>query len=227
MFEPQYQSDPRTPGIGLAFSRIDLGGHRAIEHEGILPGFNSQIFVAPDEGVGVMAFTNGAPLAMLWLPAENGSLLSHLLGVPDDVIRTDVPQHPELWGDICGWYPLSAPLTDMRMRAMVGLGAEVFVRRGQLMFRALSPIPALYRGLPLHPDDEADPYVFRVDLSNWGIPTARLVFGRDPVQGTTRVHTDLMPIFLEKRPAIERPPAAGASSLPLNRAPSRGSCLDA
>jgi CubicO group peptidase (beta-lactamase class C family) len=205
MFEPQYQPDPRIPGIGLAFSRVSLGGHLAIEHEGILPGFNSQIFVAPDDGVGVMAFTNGARLAMMWLPAETGRLLSHLIGVPDDVIRTDVPQHPEMWGDICGWYPLSAPLTDMRMRAMLGLGAEVFVRRGQLMLRVLSPIPALYRGLVLHPDDETDPYVFRVDLSGWGITTAKVVFGREPVKGAMRVHLDLMPLFLEKQPAIQNP----------------------
>ena len=55
-----------------------------------------------------MAFTNGARLAMLWLPAEAARLLSHLIGAPDDVIRTDVPQHPEMWGDICGWYSLPA-----------------------------------------------------------------------------------------------------------------------
>jgi CubicO group peptidase (beta-lactamase class C family) len=131
MFEPHYTPDPRIPGIGLAFSRINLGGHRVVEHEGVLPGFNSQIFVAPDDGVGVMAFTNGARQAMFWLPAEVARLLSHLLDVPDDVIRTDVPQHPELWGEICGWYPYSGPLTDMRARLMLGAGAEVFVRRGQ------------------------------------------------------------------------------------------------
>ena len=60
MFEPQYQPDPRVPGMGLAFFRTELGGHRVVEHEGILPGFDSQIFLAPDDGVGVMAFTNGA-----------------------------------------------------------------------------------------------------------------------------------------------------------------------
>jgi CubicO group peptidase (beta-lactamase class C family) len=47
MFEPHYQPDPRIPGVGLAFFRDDLGGHLAIEHQGILPGFNSQIYLAP------------------------------------------------------------------------------------------------------------------------------------------------------------------------------------
>jgi CubicO group peptidase (beta-lactamase class C family) len=203
MFEPQYQPDPRIPGIGLAFSRANLGGHRAAEHEGVLPGFNSQIFVAPDDGVGVMAFTNGARQAMFWLPAEAARLLSHLLGVPDDAIRTDVPQHPEIWGEICGWYPFSAPLTDMRARAMLGAGAEVFVRRGQLMLRVLTPVPAAYSGFVLHPDDERDPYVFRIDLSGFGIGSGRIIFTRDAV--ATRAHFDLLPMSLQKQPDIRNP----------------------
>jgi len=39
MFEPQYQPDPRLPGIGLAFFRAEAGGRQLIEHQGILPGF--------------------------------------------------------------------------------------------------------------------------------------------------------------------------------------------
>jgi hypothetical protein len=205
MFEPHYRPDPRVGGIGLAFSRFSLGGHLAIEHEGILPGFNSDIFVAPDDGVGVMAFTNGARQAMLWLPAEVGHLLSYLIGVADEVIRTDVPHHPEIWGDICGWYSLPAPLTDTRARSIFGLGAEVFVQRGQLMLRTLSPIPAVYKGFVLHPDDDKDPYVFRIDLSQFGIGTARVIFSRDAGTAITRVQLDLYPLALQKQPAIENP----------------------
>ncbi len=200
-----YQPDPRIPGIGLAFFRANLGGHLAVEHQGIHPGFNSQIFLAPDDGVGVMAFTNGARRAMLWLPAEVSGLLKQLLGVPDEAIRTDVPQRPEMWGDICGWYRLSGPLTDVRVRSMIGAGAEVSVRRGQLTLRGLSPIPALYKGLPLHPDDDKDPYVFRIDLSEFGIGSVRVVFSDDPGGATTRVHLDVMPLTLHKQPATLSP----------------------
>ena len=63
--------------------------------------------------------------------------------------------------------------------SMLGAGAEVTVRRGQLTVRTLSPIPALYRGLRLHPDDPEDPYIFRIDLSRYGLGTARIVFSRD------------------------------------------------
>jgi CubicO group peptidase (beta-lactamase class C family) len=204
MFAPQYQSDPRVPGIGLAFSRFDLGGHLAVEHEGILPGFNSDIFAAPDDGVGVMAFTNGARQAMLWLPTEAGRLLGHLIGVPDAVVRTDVAQHPQVWGDICGWYPLAAPLTDLRARSMLGAGVEVYVRRGRLTLRAVHPIPALYRGFPLYPDDDQDPYAFRIDLAEFGVGSARVVFSRDPA-GQTWIHLDLAPMSLRKQPAMTNP----------------------
>ncbi len=151
-----------------------------------------------------MAFTNGASGAMLWLPAECGQLLGQLLGVPADAIRTDVPQHPETWGDICGWYKVSARLVDTRVRSLFGLGTEVFVRGGRLMVRVLSPIPALYRGFVLHPDDAKDPYVFRIDASEFGMGTQRVVFSCGAGE-TTRLHLEVMPLSLQKQPALTKP----------------------
>jgi CubicO group peptidase (beta-lactamase class C family) len=210
MFEPHYQPDPRVPGVGLAFFRSDAGGHLAVEHGGILPGFNSEIFAAPDDGVGVMAFTNGSSGAMAWLPTELGRLLRHLLEVPDELVRSDVPQHPEIWDEICGRYQLPQHISDLRGRVMMGGGAQVFVRGGQLMVRLLTPIPALYRGLPLRPDDETDPYMFRLDTSKFGMPTVRMVFGHEVGVGTTALHTDLgsQPVSLFRRPATRRPDAS-------------------
>lgn len=40
-------------------------------------------------------------------------------------VRTDVPQHPEIWGDLCGWYRLPARLADAGAREMAGAGVEV------------------------------------------------------------------------------------------------------
>jgi CubicO group peptidase (beta-lactamase class C family) len=202
MFQPHYQPDPRILGMGLAFFRIDLGGHRAVEHQGTMPGFDSQLFLAPDDGVGVIAFTNGAHGAPFWLPAEVSSLLRQLLRVPDDTIRTDIPQHPELWGDICGWYWLPGPVSDVRVRAMLGAGAEVFVRDGRLMIRLLSPIPAMYRGSPVYPDDERDPYTFRAAMPGFEV---RVVFGQDNQGCTNQLHLDLMPLTLYKRSAARNP----------------------
>jgi CubicO group peptidase (beta-lactamase class C family) len=204
MFAPQYQPDPRIPGFGLGFFRTDLSGHLAVEHDGILPGFDSQIFLAPEDGVGVMAFANGARRGMHWLAPEAAGLLTRLLGVPDAAIRTDVPQHPEIWGDLCGWYRFSAHLTDPAKFA-IGPGVEVVVRRGQLMIRALSPIPALYRGFRLHPDDDDDPDVFRIELPWFGIGTGRVVFSREPGEGATAVHLDFAPLSFEKQPPTKNP----------------------
>lgn len=204
MYEAHYRPDPRVPGMGLGFDRNPVGGHLVVGHGGILPGFNSQMFVAPDDGVGVIAFTNGARLAMLWLPAELGRLLNHLLEVRDDAVRTDLPQHPEMWGEICGRYQLRGRLTDIRARMMIGAGVDVCVRGGELILRELSPVPALYRGFALHPDDETDPYVFRIDLAQFGLPSARIVFSRDVEPGAMSVHMDLFPMSLHRRPVVRR-----------------------
>ena len=205
MFAPQFQPDPRLPGMGLGFFRADLGGRPVVEHRGVMPGFNSQIVMAPDQGVGVMAFTNGAKDAALWLMTESSGLLRWLLGVPDDRIRTDIPQHPELWPEICGWYRLDAGLGDIRLRGIAGAGAEVFVRDGRLALRYLNPIPVMYRGFPLHPDDEDDPYAFRLDFSEFGIGTTRVVFSRDPGGGTMCLALEMMPLSLRRQPARTNP----------------------
>jgi CubicO group peptidase (beta-lactamase class C family) len=205
MYAPHYQPDPRIPGMGLAFFRGEVGGHLVVEHEGLVPGFSSQLSLAPDDGVGVLAFTNGARSASAWLGTEVSGLLSGILGVPDEGIRTEVPHHPELWGELCGWYGFRGSFRDVQRWFVAG--AEVFVRRGQLMLRALSPIPAVTRGLALHPDDERDPYVFRIDLSGLGLGTARVVFSREPGVGTTAVHLEFAPalVTLDKQPAMKNP----------------------
>jgi CubicO group peptidase (beta-lactamase class C family) len=198
IFAPQYQPDPRLPGMGLAFSRFTVGGHAMVEHEGILPGFNSEIFLAPDDGVAVMAFTNGARGAMFWLPDECGRLLARVVHAPVETIRTDVPPHPEVWPELCGFYPFRGPLTDVRSRAMFGAGAQVFVNGGRLMIRARSPFPSAYRGFVLHPDDDRDPYAFRIDMSRLGIGTARILFRREAGRPTSLLF-DLYPITLRRR----------------------------
>ena len=132
----------RASGLGVL--PHEVGGHLAVEHDGILPGFDSQIFLAPDDGVGVMAFTNGARRGMHWLAPEVAGLLRQVLGVPDEAIRTDVPHHPEIWGDLCGWYRFSA----MRERS----GQVGYRRRG----RGLRPARPADASRP-EPDPRAVP----------------------------------------------------------------------
>ena len=205
MFAPHYQPDPRLPGVGLACFRHNLGGHLVAEHDGLVPGFSSQMSLAPHDGTGVVAFTNGARRAMTWLGAEVTTILGNILGASEPVIRADVPYHPEIWTDVCGWYSFRGSLRDAQKWFVAG--AEVLVRRGQLTLRPATPVPALAHGLPLHPDDPGDPYVFRIDLSNLGLGTSRVVFSRSPHADVNALHLDLdiAPLSFDKKPATGNP----------------------
>ena len=204
MFAPQYETAPGLPAMGLAFFRRELGGHRVVSHDGILPGFNAAMSLSPDDGVGVIALTNGSSGAMRWIPGEVERLLRGLLGVPAEEIPADVPHHPEVWGDVCGRYALPPRIGDLRGRLAMGGGLEVIVRGGRPMLRLRMPVPALWRGLPLQPDDEHDPYAFRLDLSAFGMGNVRLRFRHDPVGGRKLIHTDLgaQPISFVERPSF-------------------------
>ena len=143
-----------------------------------------------------------------------------LLGLPDDAVRTDVPEHPEVWSDLCGWYSFGpGVLTDPQPRAMLGAGVEVVVRRDHLTIRGQMPIPAVRKGLRLYPDGD-DPYAFRIDLSGFGAGTSPVVFSREPGGEVTALHLGLAPMSFQKRPDVRNPRpwvngalAAGATAL--------------
>ena len=78
---------------------------------------------------------------------------------------------------------------------MTGAAVEVFVPRGRLYVRGLSPLP---------------PYVFRIDLSEFGFDSCRVAFGRDPGTEACALHLDLQPLSLHTLPD-RRSPARGAT----------------
>ncbi len=202
MLQPHWQTDARVTAMGLGFFLSAVGGHRLAGHEGILPGFNAHVLLARDDDLGVIAFTNGSSGAMAWLPAEVTGLALDLMGVAEPHVRTDVAHHPEIWRDLCGRYRLPARVSDLRGRLLMGRGAEVYVRSGRLMVRILAPVPGFRRGFALHPDDETDPLVFRIDPSGTGSPTFRIVFARDRGGDVVAAHTDLgwQPLSLVRSP---------------------------
>ena len=206
MFQPHFQLDPRLAGMGLAFELGEESGHKTIAKTGIVSGFHSAIVLAPEDRVGVVVLSNTGGLdgrnatALL-----AGALLRRRLGLPDQAIRTDVPPRPETWSEICGWYsPDPGPVTNLFTRALMGAGAEVTVRHGQLMLRPLHPVPAIRRGMRLHPDDPNDPWAFRVEMPEYGI-NLRVVFNQGPGQGrtVTRLLTDTF--AFQKRPDARNP----------------------
>lgn len=200
MLEPHFQPDPRIPGTGLAFFRGEVGGHRTAGHDGILPGFNAGLLLAPDDGVGLFALTNTGG-AFGWLQVELDRLLRELLGACDEA-RSSMPQHPEIWPDLCGRYEFMPRIADLRNRLMLSGGVQVVVVGGRLVVRLLTPVPVPLRGLPLEPGDEHDPDVFRLDPSRYGIAPIRVVFAREAGRRATAAHTDLggQPWSLVRRP---------------------------
>ena len=145
-------------------------------HDGVLSGFLSQLAIAPDDGVGVVVLASTGGLDGRGAPETLGAaLLRRLLGIPDAIIRTDVPPHPEIWDEIRGWYgPDPGPVTNLFTRALMGAGAEVTVRRRQLVLRPLTPVPALRGGLRLYPDDQGDRRGLHRPSSARSRPSARV-----------------------------------------------------
>jgi CubicO group peptidase (beta-lactamase class C family) len=205
MMRPHHRADPRVPGMGLGVFLGDVAGVRTAGHDGVLPGFLSQMLVAPERGVGVLVMVNTGGLsgrgAPVWLA---DALLREVLGLPADGIRGDLPDRPEAWGELCGAYaPGPGFLVGLPTRATLGPVARVAVRRGHLVLSGASPASAVRHGLRLHPDDESDPDVLRVDLSRLGLGTSRVVFGRGPDGAVDGLHLGAAPISLRRR--RERP----------------------
>lgn len=180
MFEPQFQPDPRLPGMGLAFDLGRDGAIRTASKTGTVAGFHSMLALAPDQRIGLVVLTNTGGLDAQGAATPLGTaLLRSALGLPVDPMRTDIEPHPEIWSELCGWYaPTPGPVTNLFTRALMGAGAEVVVERRTLMLKPMSPVPAMGRGMRLHPDDPDDPQVFRIDLSDVGMGTMPVVFAR-------------------------------------------------
>ena len=143
MFRPHFQPDPRVPGMGVAFELGEEGGERTVGKTGIVSGFHSAMAMAPEEGIGVLVFSNTGGLDGRGAPIPLATMLLRLwLGLSVDPIRTDIAPRPETWSEICGWYsPAPGPVTNLSLRALMGAGPEIVVQGGHLMLKPLTPIP--------------------------------------------------------------------------------------
>ncbi|HXZ70680.1 MAG TPA: serine hydrolase domain-containing protein [Streptosporangiaceae bacterium] len=212
MFQPHYQPDPRIPGMGLGFFRSHVGEHQTVGHDGIWTGFHSTLLLAPGQGTGVVAFASTGPFGPLAAPAPVAhAVLRSLLDLPDDAVRGGIPQQPAAWSDLCGRYSLGpGVLTDPQPRMLGAI--EVAVRRGHLVIRGQTPVPAVRRGLRLHPDGD-DPYAFRIELPGFGSGTSQVVFSRGPSGEVTAMHLGYQPLSFRKRPGIHHPGPRSADTL--------------
>ena len=163
MLMPQGNGDPRQPAMGLSFFLDHLGEHRVAGHDGGWPGFISSLLVAPDAGIGVVAFANTT--AALAPHSLTERALGRLLGVPGaaETEQRAVPASPHLWPELAGVYKPSPGLgTNFRWWQLLGGEVEVGVRGGHLTARAPSPLKVLRKGVRLDAVDPDDPLAFEV-----------------------------------------------------------------
>ncbi len=170
MMEPHYQIDPRLTAIGLAFWIDRVGDHRVVSHGGGWPGFTSSMAVAPDDGVGIVVFTNATTLLAPHSVALG--LLRRILDVPDPATQLPRPgllERPHVWRELVGSYgPKPGLLTNARIWMMFGGEAEVVVRDHRLAIRALTG--PLRKGLPLYQVNGPDALAFETVFEGEAIP---------------------------------------------------------
>ena len=116
MFEPHYQPDPRMPGMGLGvLPRATSAGTPSSSTRGCCPASTPRSSLAPDDGVGVMAFTNGARnAAMLAAGRGRSGCSGDLLGVPRRRDPHRRPAAPRDLGRHLRLVPAAAQLTDLQ-----------------------------------------------------------------------------------------------------------------
>jgi CubicO group peptidase (beta-lactamase class C family) len=181
MLEPQAGLEVDGTGMGLAYFLDRIDAHRVAGHDGGWPGFVSSLLVAPDDGVGVVAFTNTSVALTPHDATER--LLARLLGVePED---EPVPASPLLWNELTGVYkPLRGLNTNFRLLPLTLGEVEVAVKDSRLVVRAPSPAGPLRRGLELHPSNAEDPLAFELRVAGVQAPVR---FERGPDGRVDRV----------------------------------------
>ncbi len=203
MMQPHYQTDERLPGMGLAFWLDSFDGRRIAWHDGGWPGFTSAMYVAPEQGLAVLAFTNTTALLGGPDPLAR-TLLRRLLDVADpgaSLPQPSILETPHLWGELCGYYgPKPGFMTNVRVWGAVAGEAEVFVKKSRLTMRAMAG--PLRKGMTLNRADPDDPLVFQGEYEKLEVP---VVFGRNATGQVDRLSVGGLFSYhtLYKRPTLE------------------------
>jgi CubicO group peptidase (beta-lactamase class C family) len=192
MVAPQFRLHAGLPAMGLAFMIDDAHGHREVMHDGGWPGFVSHLRVAPDEGLGVVIFTNSASQSIAMAIASFGEQLLQITRGPNVPVRPepaavaepdprsarrDVHLDLDLHLDRTGTYGLR-PGFNTNVRAWMYLGGEVevSVRGDGLAIRSFAgPIHTPHT---LGPVGSHDPRLFDLTLKS---STVRVAFDTDAI----------------------------------------------
>lgn len=161
MITPQHVTDERVGmDIGLYFVLTKFGEHRIIWHNGGWPGFSSSMWVAPDDKLGVLVFTNTSSELV---DAISMRILRGLLDEPNPATlypQKDVLESPHDWADLHGFYaPKPGLLTNFRFNMANGGEVEVFTRGTHLAVRSL--LGGTKQAFPLYRANNEDPLLYK------------------------------------------------------------------
>ena len=104
-------------GFGLAFKVQTWRGRTIIGHDGNMPGVATQLWLAPDDGVGVVALTNGYSLGVPHTTAA--AAMAHALGLPPDP-TPDPPVNVSAWEEFGRRVEGTYELQDSQLPGIVG-----------------------------------------------------------------------------------------------------------
>ncbi len=140
MITPQGVVDPHMLfDVGLYFVVTRFGDHRIIWHNGGWPGFSSSMWVAPDDGLGVIVLTNSSNGVVDLISTK---ILRGMLDEPnpaDSIPVKGLLESPHDWPDLHGFYaPKPGLLTSARFIMANGGEVEVFTKDNHLALRSLT-----------------------------------------------------------------------------------------
>lgn len=198
---------PVAAGYGVGWFVGEAAGHRLVSHSGSTPGFQAQLTLLPDAGLGAVVLTNGGGGGALAFLAQQ-RLVELLLGEPPTAEATLAQAVAADRSTLAGYRaqlggldpPAVAPFLGRYANPELG-GAELRLQNGRLVFDA-GEIRSELRPLRLRPDPDIR-YAF---VSPGAInPFGQLIPRRDADGGLELVLTSLLPA-LPTDPAGEPPP---------------------
>ena len=133
MWKNQLRTDPAVFGFGLSWFLPAYEDVLVINHDGGWPGFVSSMFIAPDEKLGVIIFTNTASRAPNLIASD---IMHRLLGQKNPLDKLPLPgvlENPHERSRLCGYYGTKPGLlTNLRPWSMFGNEVEICMRDNQL-----------------------------------------------------------------------------------------------
>ena len=198
MFTPQLDFDERLGvNIGLYFVMTRFGEHRISWHNGGWPGFVSSMFIAPDDKLGVLVFTNTTSPAPDLIAMQ---LLRKMLGEPEPTTLVPDPkvlEAPHDWPALCGFYgPKKGFLTNLRIWGNYGGEMEVLTRENHLVLRSLTG--SLAKGITLYRAANDQRLLYK---GVTGKSVITVLFGTNAEGEVTRLQTG--PEVYYKRPLVK------------------------